>query len=219
VGSPASDPELPYGVDDQEYKRIRTRMRAAVLRVWRKDQDVIAGIDPEDVVDEAWVSMAEKDFACEGPFFPFALRVAKNKAIDVLRSAEARRRDASLDAPLAPDAEDRQELTLHDVVEGPPGGEAEYLRGLDEVVVIERLALFEEAIYETDVLTDIERHALVAVRVDGKSGAAVGRELDPPVTGQWVGQMVARAFIKIMAYVSEHERAQGTKGGEADGRE
>ena len=194
-------------------------MRASVLRVWREDHDVIAGIDPEDVVDEAWVSMAEKNFACEGPFFPFAMRVAKNKAIDVLRRAEARRRAASLDAPLAPDAVDREESTLHDVVEGSPGAEAVYLRGLDEVVVIERLALFEEAIYETDILTDIERRAFVAVRVDGKSGAAVGRELDPPVTGQWVGQMVAKAFIKIMAYVSEHERAQATKGGEADGRE
>ena len=180
---------------------------------------MIAGIDPEDVVDEAWASMAEKNFECEGPFFPFALRVAKNKAIDVLKSAEARRRDASLDAPLPSEAEDGEESTLHDVVEGSPGADTAYLRGLDEVAVIERLALFEEAIYETDVLTDIERRALVAVRVNGKSGAAVGRELDPPVTGQRVGQIVAKAFVKVVAYVSEQERARASEGDETDERE
>jgi DNA-directed RNA polymerase specialized sigma24 family protein len=69
-------------------------MRASVLRVWRLNGDVIAGVDPWDVVDEAWTSMAERNFQCEEPFLPFALRVAKNKAIAILRSAEARRGDA-----------------------------------------------------------------------------------------------------------------------------
>jgi DNA-directed RNA polymerase specialized sigma24 family protein len=96
-------------------------MQASVLSVWRRDHDVIAGVDPWDIVDEAWASMAEKNFECEGPFLPFALRVAKNKTIDTLRSAEVWRRDASLDAPLPSHADDAEETTLHDV-EGPYAG-------------------------------------------------------------------------------------------------
>jgi hypothetical protein len=60
-------PALPDGVGDKEYKRIRKLMRASVLGVWRVNHDVVAGIDPWHVVDDAWSSMAEKNFKCKGP--------------------------------------------------------------------------------------------------------------------------------------------------------
>jgi DNA-directed RNA polymerase specialized sigma24 family protein len=192
-------------VDDKEYQRIRTLMRASVLRVWRKDREVIAGTDPWDVVDEAWASMALKNFACEGPFLAFALRVAKNKAVDSLRRAEVKRADQSLDAP-PPTVEDGPLRTLHEDLSDSKGADVDYLRGLDDEAVAEKLALAEEAIYRADVLTEIERHVLLAVRVDERSRAAVGRELDPPLTGQGVGQIAARAFMKVQAFVKEHER-------------
>jgi hypothetical protein len=43
----------------------------------------------------------------------------------------------------------------------------------------------------------------LAVRVAGKSRAAVGRELDPPISGQRVGQIVAAATMKIKTHVEE----------------
>lgn len=217
MGTQPLDPQLPKGVDDKEYKHIRSRMRASVLRVWRMDRDVIAGVDPWDVVDEAWISMAERNFQCEGPFLPFALRVAKNKAIDILRSAEARRGDASLDVWLL-SVDDAKESSLSDVVEGSQGAEAVYVRDLAEEAIIERLALAEEAIYDSSILTEIERRTFLAVRVDGKSRAAVGRELKPPVTGQRVGQIVAKALIKIQAYVRAREEDATVRRGERDGR-
>ena len=63
------------------------------------------------------------------------------------------------------------------------------------------------AIYTAEVLTRVEREVFIAVRVDGKSRAAVGRELAPPLTGQRVGQIVAHALIKVQAYVTEREQA------------
>jgi hypothetical protein len=93
-----------------------------------------------------------------------------------------------MDAPLPSDADEAEESTLHDVMEGSEGAEAAYVHSLDEVALIERLVLAEKAIYEGDILTEMERRVFVAVRVDGKSRAAVGRELDPPLTGQWVGK-------------------------------
>jgi hypothetical protein len=60
----------------------------------------------------------------------------------------------------------------------------------------------------------------VAVRIDGKSRAAVGRELDPPLTGQRVGQITAEAFIKLQRYVKQNEDSAlgaGSKGGAAGG--
>ena len=95
---------------------------------------------------------------------------------------------------------------LHDTLAGSKGADVDYFRGLDEVAAIQKLALAEEAIYTTEVLTGAEREAFIAVRVDGKSRAAVGRELVPPVTGQRVGQIVAQALIKVQAYVSEREQ-------------
>src|SRR4051794_39063441 len=115
-------------------------MRVSVLNVWRRHQ-VIAGLDPWDVVDEAWGSMAEANFDSKGPFLPHALTVAKNKAIDVQRTAEARRRDRSMDAPL-----------LASEQPGSAGADVDYFRGLDQVAALQKLALAEEAIYSSDVL-------------------------------------------------------------------
>ena len=47
-------------------------------RIANKDQ-VVAGLDPWDVVDEAWLSMAQSNFESKGPFLPHALTVARNK--------------------------------------------------------------------------------------------------------------------------------------------
>ena len=200
------NPELPDGVDEKEYTRIRRLMRVSVLSVWRANHEVIAGMDPLDVVDEAWTSMAHDKFRSKGPFLPHALVVARNKAIDAMRRAEVKRSYRSLDAPVRLDIEDGEPTTLHDELADSDGADADYLRGLDQVAAIQKLALAEEAIYSDDILTKVERRVFIAVRVNGKSRAAVGRELDPPVTGQRVGQIAAQAFIKIQEYVRKHEQ-------------
>lgn len=163
---------------------------------------MIAGMDPWVVVDEAWASMAENRFRSEGPFLPFALRVARNKALDAKNRAEARRRDRSLDEPVAIVGGDSEPLVLADVTAGSPGADADYFSRIEHVEVIQRLALAEEAIYR--VLSETQRTVFLAVRVAGKSRAAVGRELDPPITGQRVGQIVAAATMKIKAHVEKH---------------
>lgn len=182
-------------------------MRLSVLRVWRRDH-VIAGMDPWGVVDEAWSSMAESGFRSAGPFLPFALRVAKNKAMDALNRAEARRRDRSLQEPIA-GGDESDGLVLGDVAAaGSAGAEEEYFAEVEHAKVVQKLSLAQEAIQ--NVLTDVEREAFLAVQVDGKSRAAVGRELDPPVTGQRVGQIVAFAAGKIRTYIEEHEEREPT---------
>jgi DNA-directed RNA polymerase specialized sigma24 family protein len=201
-------PQLPDGVDDDEYRRIRRLMRVSVLSVWRAGHEVIAGIDPLDVVDEAWSSMAMQNFESKGPFLPFAISVARNKAIDAVRRAEAKRRIRSLDAPLPAFDQESEPTPLHEEIADSAGAEADYFRNLDRLAAIQRLALAEEAIYSGDTLSETERLVFVAVRVHGKSRAAVGRELDPPVTGQRVGQIVANAFIKIQAYIEKYEPAE-----------
>src|SRR5688500_11338769 len=128
-------------------------MRMSVLRIWRADQ-VVAGIDPWTVVDEAWSSMAEGGFNSAGPFLPFALRVAQNKAIDALKRAEARRRDRSLDEPISTGGDGGDALVLGDVVATATGAEEEYFAREQHLEDVRRLALAEEAIY--DVLTDNE---------------------------------------------------------------
>jgi len=187
-------------------------MRASVLNVWRARYEAIVGMDPWDIVDEAWSSMADNNFLSKGPFLPHALVVARNKAVDVLRRVEVRRGDRSLDAS---SSEEEGELsTLHDQLPGSPGADVDYFRGLDHLAAMQRLALAEEAIYAGDVLTRVERQVFVAVRVDGKSRAAVGRELDPPLTGQRVGQIAAQALIKVQEYVKAHEQMATAGSGE-----
>jgi DNA-directed RNA polymerase specialized sigma24 family protein len=181
-------------------------MRASVLNVWRARHQVIAGLDPWDVVDEAWSSMAQNNFSSKGPFVPHAVVVARNKAVDAMRRVEARRGDRSIDASTRADDEDGEPTSMLDALPGSRGADVDYFRGLDELAAIQRLALAEDAIYSADVLNRVEREVFVAVRVDGKSRAAVGRELDPPLTGQRVGQIVAQAFVKVQAYVKERER-------------
>lgn len=161
---------------------------------------MIAGKDPWVVVDEAWSSMAQAGFRSEGPFEPFAIRVARNKALDALNRAEARRRDRSLDEPIST-GEDPEPRVLADVMAGSAGADADYFARQEHLDAVQRLALTEEAIFRA--LSGTERDAFLAVRVDGKSRAAVGRELDPPITGQRVGQIVAEATIKIRAYIRE----------------
>lgn len=180
-------------------------MRASVLRTWRARSEVIAGVDPWDVVDEAWISMAEQNFERRGDFLPHALTVARNKAIDHQRRAEARRRDRSIEAP-----------AVQEAVPGSAGADVDYFRSREQVDAVTRLALWEEAIYERNVLTDMQRQVFVGVRIDGKSRAAVGRELDPPLTGQRVGQIAAEAFVKLQRYVNSSIDA-GSKGGAAGG--
>jgi DNA-directed RNA polymerase specialized sigma24 family protein len=177
-------------------------MRLSVLRVWRSDH-VIAGMDPWVVVDEAWGSMAQNGFHSEGPFEPFALRVARNKALDAFSRAEARRRDRSLDQPLGPRAEEPEPRVLADVMAGSAGADEDYFSRVEHLDAIQRLALTEAAIF--DVLSDTERAVFLAVRVAGKSRAAVGRDLDPPISGQRVGQIVAAVTIKIKTFVDERE--------------
>lgn len=193
---------MPEGVDEDEYRRIRGLMRHSVLLVWRSDQ-VIAGVDPWTVVDEAWSSMAHNGFRSEGPFLPFALRVARNKAIDAINRAEARRRDRSLSQPISTRADDAEPLVLADVAAGSAGADEDYFAKLDHLRTVQQLELAEEAIYQ--MLSDRERDVFLAVRVNGKSRAAVGRELDPPISGQRVGQLVASAWVKVRAYMEEHE--------------
>jgi DNA-directed RNA polymerase specialized sigma24 family protein len=180
-------------------------MRVSVLSVWRSSHEVIAGIDPFDVVDEAWISMAHNNFDSKGPFLPFALAVARNKALDAVRRAEVKRGVRSIDAPLRSSDEEGEIASLRDELAASAGAEADYFRGQDHLAAIHKLALAEEAIYTEEVLNELERRVFVSVRVDGKSRAAVGRELDPPLTGQRVGQIVAGAFIKIQTYVNERQ--------------
>lgn len=185
-------------------------MRASVLHVWRGRHQVIAGLDPWDVVDEAWGAMAENGFSSKGPFVPHAVVVARNKAVDVMRRVEARRGHRSIDARGRADVEGGGPESLHETLAGSSGADVDYFRGLDELAAIQRLALAEEAIYTAEVLTRVEREVFIAVRVDGKSRAAVGRQLVPPLTGQRVGQIVAVAVIKVQAYVSEREQTMTT---------
>ena len=201
-------------------------MRVSVLSVWRANHEVVAGMDPWDIVDEAWTSMAHQYFQSKGPFLPHALIVARNKAVDALRRTEARRGDRSLDAPSHRVIEDGEPATLKNELADSPGADVDYFRGLDQVAAIQKLSLAEEAIYSADILTKVEREVFVAVRVDGKSRAAVGRELDPPITGQRVGQIAAQAFMKIQSYVKANERVahadldkRESEGGEAHGRD
>lgn len=205
MAEPSLDPVLPDGVDEERYAKIRGLMRLSVLRVWRSDH-VIAGMDPWVVVDEAWSSMAENAFRSEGPFLPFALRVARNKALDALNRAEARRWNRSLDEPISR-ANDAEGLVLADVTPGSSGADDEYFSRVEHLETVQRLALAEEAIY--NVLSERERDVFLAVRVNGKSRAAVGRELDPPLSGQRVGQLIAEATIKVGNYIEQH---QGTVG-------
>lgn len=185
---------LPDGIDENGYKQIRARMRASVLNAWKGRNEVTAGVDAWEVVDEAWFSMAKSNFETKSEdFLPHALAVARNKAIDFLRRAETKRRDRSIDAPVM------QEL------EGSAGADVDYFKSEERVATINRLALFEEAMNADGVLTPVQREVFVAVRIDGKSRAAVGRELDPPLTGQRVGQVVAEAFRELQKYVKANE--------------
>lgn len=197
------DPVLPDGVDGEAYKQIRRLMRLSVLRIWRTDQ-VIAGVDPWSVVDEAWSSMAASGFRSKGPFLPFALAVAHNKALDALNRAEAKRRDRSLHEPISTGTEDAEGLVLADVAAGSGGAEADYFSEQEHLETVQQLALAEEAIDRA--LSDTERAVFTAVQRDGKSRAAVGRDLDPPLTGQRVGQIVASALFKVRRYMEEHEK-------------
>jgi DNA-directed RNA polymerase specialized sigma24 family protein len=142
--------------------------------------------------------MAERGFKSAGPFLPFALRVARNKALDARNRAEARRRDRSLQEPIA--GEDSG-LVLEDVAAGSTGADDDYFARVERVEEIRRVALIEDAIDR--VLSETEREVFLAVQRDGKSRAAVGRELEQPVTGQRVGQIVAVAAQKIRSYVDE----------------
>jgi hypothetical protein len=120
-----------------------------------------------------------------------------------------------LDTPVASPVESGG-VTLQDELAGSPGADVDYFRGLDQVAAIRTLAMAEEAIYTAGVLTDVEREVFVAVRVHGKSRAAVGRELDPPLTGQRVGQIAAQSFIKIQAFIKTYQqRTQDDLGGAA----
>lgn len=202
MAEPSLDPVLPDGIDEDGYVRIRGLMRLSVLRVWRSDH-VIAGMDPWVVVDEAWSSMAENAFRSEGPFLPFALRVARNKALDALNRAEARRWNRSLDEPVARGSDDPEGLVLADVTPGSAGADDEYFSKVEHLETVQRLALAEEAIY--NVLSEREREVFLAVRVNGKSRAAVGRELDPPLSGQRVGQVIADATMKVRSYIEQHQ--------------
>ena len=171
---------------------------------------MIAGLDPWDVVDEAWGAMAENEFSSNGPFVPHAVVVARNKAVDVMRRVEARRGDRSIDVRGPSGRRRRGTESLHETLAGSSGADVDYFRGLDELAAIQRLALAEEAIYTAEVLTRVEREVFIAVRVDGKSRAAVGRRLLPLLTGQRVGQIVALAVIKVQAYVTEREQTMTT---------
>lgn len=130
--------------------------------------------------------MAANQFQCAGPFPVFACRVARNKAIDALKRAEVRRLGPSLDAT-RPDDEGN-EMRLVPLEASTASAEAEYFDA-------ERLAGITRAIEYS--LTKVEKMVFLAVRVDRKSGAAVGRELDPPLSGQRVGQILAGAVMKI----------------------
>src|SRR5262245_51915724 len=144
-------------------------MRASVLHVWRARHQVIAGLDPWDIVDESWSAMAQSDFASKGPFAAHAVVVARNKAIDAMRRVEARRGDRSIDARSPADVEGGGPESLHDALAGSKGADADYFRGLDELAAIQKLALAEEAIYSADVLTSAEHATHIAITDAGIS--------------------------------------------------
>lgn len=169
-------------------------MWASVQRVWRGGYEVVAGMDPWSVVDEAWASMAAQQFRCNGPFPVFACRVARNKAIDALKRGEVRRLGPSLDATRT----DPEGNEVPVVPMQPSTASAE-----DEFFEAQRLAGITQAIDYS--LTKLEKLVFLAVRVDRKSGAAVGRELNPPLSGQRVGQILAGAVVKIHSSLSELE--------------
>ena len=179
-------PDLPAGLDGTEYERLRRLMWASVQRVWRGEREVVAGMDPWSVVDEAWASMAAQQFRCSGPFPVFACRVARNKALDALKRAEVRRIGPSLDATRT-DAEGN-EVPVVPVQASSASAEAEFFDA-------QRLVGITQAIEYS--LSRLEKTIFLAVRIDGKSGAAVGRELNPPLSGQRVGQILAGAVVKI----------------------
>ena len=154
---------------------------------------MVAGIDPWSVVDEAWSSMAAQGFKSSGPFPIFACRVARNKAIDALKRAEVRRTGPSLDATRQDD--EGNEFPIVSLEASTASAETEYFDA-------QRLVGITDAIYYS--LNKVERIVFFGVRVDHKSGAAVGRELNPPLSGQRVGQILAQAVVKI----HEHLRAQ-----------
>ena len=210
------NPALPDGVDGEEYQRIRGLMRVSVLSVGRG-----RGIDPWDVVDEAWSSMAAQNFERQGPFRPFAIRVARNKAIDALRRAEVKRMGPSLDAPIHED--EGEEITSKDLLRGSEGADVDYFEHGDEIEKVELLSLVEEAVHVA--LTTTERKVFFEVQFNEKSRAAVGRELTPPVTGQRVGQIMATALVKIRRHLKQQGRlpdeeleADQGEGGEGDDR-
>lgn len=161
-------------------------MWASVQRVWRGEREVVAGMDPWSVVDEAWASMAASGFKSNGPFPMFACRVARNKAVDALKRAEVRRLGPSLDATRTDD--EGNVVPVLPVQAATRGAEEEFLDA-------QRLVGITQAIDYS--LTKLEKMIFLAVRVDRKSGAAVGRELNPPLTGQRVGQILAGAVVKI----------------------
>lgn len=177
-------------------------MRGSVALRWRGRDEVVAGLDPWEVVDEAWASMAARGFSHEGPFVAHACTVARNKAIDAMKRAEVRRLGPSLDVgePHALPAVD--------------SAEDAYLEAVEDVESAGLVVLIEDAMRHA--LDEPERRAFVAVRMHGKSCAAVGRESDPPVSGQWIGQLLARAMIKIHRYVTEHHSSALLTGDETD---
>lgn len=175
-------------------------MWASVQRVWRGEREVVAGVDPWSVVDEAWAAMAARQFRCEGPFPIFACRVARNKAVDALRRAEVRRLGPSLDAP-------RTDQEGNPITSLPT--EASRASAENEYLDAQRLVEIADAIHYS--LNTLERMVFFGVRVDRKSGAAVGRELNPPLTGQRVGQILAGAMVKIHACLSNLDDGRYTR--------
>ncbi|MGQ0680376.1 MAG: hypothetical protein ACT4OM_12105 [Actinomycetota bacterium] len=120
--------------------------------------------------------------------------MAKNKAIDALKRAEVRHTGPSLDATRTDHEGNWMPVITPEAIS--VSAEFEYLES-------QRLVGITEAIQNS--LTRIERIVFFGVRVDRRSGAAVGRELNPPLTGQRVGQILARATVKIHAYIQLHE--------------
>lgn len=138
--------------------------------------------------------MAAQQFRSRGPFPVFACRVARNKAVDALKRAEVRRLGPSLNATRT-DAEGN-EVPVLPVQPSSASAETEYFEA-------QRLAGITHAIDYS--LTKLEKLVFLSVRVDRKSGAAVGRELNPPLSGQRVGQILAGAVVKIHNSLSELE--------------
>lgn len=179
-------------------------MWASVQRVWRGDHEVIAGMDPWSVVDEAWASMAAQQFRCSGPFPVFACRVARNKAIDALKRAEVRRLGPSLDATR--EDPEGNEMPVVPLEASTASAESEFFDA-------RALIGISDAIFYS--LTKLERLIFFSVRVDRKSGAAVGRELNPPLSGQRVGQILAGAVVKIHDSLKDLDERQYARLGTA----